>query len=308
MLQLQNTLTIGDIITLGLLILTFFAVILTYLQIKANSFKELYLLTYNDPAIRRVYSQIQYEKFNYDEDHFQGNEAIEKAVDRTLSVFNLISHLYHQGFLTKHEMKPFRYMLLRVYQNPGIGRYMAFLEVVYLTEGLNIKPFESFRSYCEKEQFRYHDLTVDQACWFYKEQKNKLDSLIAVAEKQFPKTPNENNSEYKLRILTELKNCFKNLDKPHEDISYKAIYEAIEKKDVYDPDRIIIGLEAYGVKLLMDENKELPKSVDAVPSRVSVEHLYKKHIANSKNAIKYKSLVTTKVPKRRVKVDHGRQQ
>ena len=254
MFHFLDGLTITDLLTLLadlfnflLLVATIIAVTLTYRQLKdgfktqkATFFKELYLAAFTDPDIRDGYHLIEYEQFVYDNDHFQDSKTNEYLIDRLLSFFNVICDLYNQKILTKYEMEIFRYQLLRVYQNPGIRRYVAFLKVFYLTIGVKALPYGSFFSYCEKEQSKLQytkRLSIDQAYWFYKEQKSKLDKIFALAARELPsRKDDESNLEHQIRILAEVQNRFQYPDKFDQgDIIYKAIQESA----IYDPARII---------------------------------------------------------------------
>mgnify|MGYP001586538931 CR=1 len=154
MFQLQNTVSIADIMNAALLIVAIIGIFFTYRQIKgsyktqkATFFKELYSTMFSDKDIRDAYYQIEYGKFVYDDD-FHGSEY-EKLFDRLLSFVDLVCDLYRQGIITDHEMSFFKYEFKRIYQNKNVQNYLVFLRDFYQAEVSGTEPFKSFISYCE---------------------------------------------------------------------------------------------------------------------------------------------------------------
>jgi hypothetical protein len=153
----ENTFTIADILNFILLLITAIGVILAYRQIKegrktqsATFFKELYSTMFSDTEIGNAYYKIEYNEFNYDKS-FHGSEE-EKIIDRLLGFVDLLCYLHAQRVITDKEMMFFRYRLFRIYKNPNIQRYFEFLRLFFDAVGSQARPFNSFFSYCEREQ------------------------------------------------------------------------------------------------------------------------------------------------------------
>ena len=135
MFQFQDSVTVGDLLTLLLLLFAALTLLFAYLQIragyraqKAAFFKELYLLSTSDPDIRDVFLLIGYDEFVYD-DHFHQVTPHERKIDAMLNFYDLLCDLYFERIVSDHEMETFRPNLLRVYQNEHIRNYINFLRV-----------------------------------------------------------------------------------------------------------------------------------------------------------------------------------
>lgn len=147
--------SVPNAMNLGLLCVAFVGFIAVWYQIKQNYrtqkatfFKELYLEMFKAGNIRKAYYQIEYEQFVYD-NGFHGSEQ-EQVIDRLMAFVDLVCDLYYQNMLTEHEMSFFKYEFLRIYQNPNIRDYLAFLREWYTKIGTDTQPFSSFTAYCEQ--------------------------------------------------------------------------------------------------------------------------------------------------------------
>ena len=282
MLQLQNTISVADIIGLLTLIVAATAAVVAVHQIrenhktqKATFFKEVYTAMYDDPLILEGWHLIEYETFTYDDNHFDGSLSTEKAIDRMLGFYDLICDLFDQRILTEREMMPFRYKLLTTYRSPDIRRYMNFVDAFSLSVGIPIENWHHFRTYCESDQhtLRFIDyMTVDQAYWFYKEQKSKIDKLLVLAEEQLTLDKN-NKSDFECKImaldtLIERFQQFPNITEKDD-----PVLEAISEGDTYDRIRIIIGLQALKARATMEHNEKLGRTIEGVPEKIYVGHL-----------------------------------
>jgi hypothetical protein len=279
-----------------------------YIAQKAAFFKELYLLSTSDPDIRDAFLLIEYDEFVYD-DHFHQASPHERKIDAMVNFYDLLCDLYFQRILTEHEMEAFRPNLLRVYQNKHIRNYLKFLSVFYRTSGYHGRRADAFLRYGEEQLQRLLRankpnelfLTVDDAIVFYEEQKGKLDDLLRVAEgKLSPADIVESPVMHKIRAVDSLNRNFQILfaeqqassnDPVERDqrtlellkqefqgmgsaVIPATLREAIDTSGVYDPSRLIIGLEALRAKLLAEENRRAKTQVHHVPDKISMKHLF----------------------------------
>jgi hypothetical protein len=69
---------------------------------------------------------LEYSDFVYD-DSFHGSE-LERKIDHLLRHFSNLALAWQAGLLSKKDVLPVQYYVLRIMQNPEIRRYMEFLE------------------------------------------------------------------------------------------------------------------------------------------------------------------------------------
>lgn len=149
-----------------MLVAAIIGIALTYRQIaeshktqKASFFKDLYSTLYGDPDIRKIYYDIEYNKFIYDRAFCHSEN--ERLMDHLLSFADLVCDLYAQGIITDHEMGFLKYEFSRIYKNENVRGYLDFLENFYPKTGADVQPFRSFRSYCERDLIM-NDKNVDE--------------------------------------------------------------------------------------------------------------------------------------------------
>lgn len=154
MIDWTKSLTIADLIQIGLLIAAIFTICLTFFQIKkgnktqkATFFKELYLTLFSNSDMRNAYYNLEYGEFIYNDD-FHGSEE-EKSLDQLLSFIDLICELYYQNVITEQEMKFFKYEITRIFSNENLNKYLTFLESFY-KHNTDTKPFQSFIKYSKQ--------------------------------------------------------------------------------------------------------------------------------------------------------------
>ena len=157
MFDFQNTISIADLINIGLLLTAIAGIFLTYIKIRegyktqrATFYKDIYTSLYSDPDIRKAFYLIEYDKFVYDE-NFHGSE-IERLIDRLLTFADLVCSLYTKKAITDYEINYFKYEFARVYRNKNIQNYLSFLSEWYGQQKIGTEPFPRYIAYC-KEHF-----------------------------------------------------------------------------------------------------------------------------------------------------------
>ncbi len=141
--------TMGNVILASLLLLTFVGLITNFVQMRKNLLQKRaeFLITLArdyllDPDLIELYYQIDYEKFEFDEGMLQTDR--EKKLDKLLYVYENIARMYLMDNINKNDIKYFAYRFIRVYQNPEVKKYVAFLNEWY-GKKLSVKPFEAFQ-------------------------------------------------------------------------------------------------------------------------------------------------------------------
>ncbi len=141
--------TMGNVILASLLLLTFVGLVMNYFQMRKTITQKRaeFLITLArdyllDPDLIELYYQIDYEKFEFDEGMLQTD--CEKKLDKLLYVYENIARMYVMDNINKNDIKYFAYRFIRVYQNPEVKKYVAFLNEWY-GKKLSVKPFEAFQ-------------------------------------------------------------------------------------------------------------------------------------------------------------------
>jgi len=141
--------TMGNVILASLLLLTFVGLIMNYFQMRKTITQKRaeFLITLArdyllDPDLIELYYQIDYEEFEFDEGMLQTDR--EKKLDKLLYIYENIARMYVMDNINKNDIKYFAYRFIRVYQNPEVKKYVAFLNEWY-GKKLSVKPFEAFQ-------------------------------------------------------------------------------------------------------------------------------------------------------------------
>lgn len=141
--------TMGNVILASLLLLTFVGLVMNYFQMRKTITQKRaeFLITLArdyllDPDLIELYYEIDYEKFEFDEGMLQTDR--EKKLDKLLYVYENIARMYVMDNINKNDIKYFAYRFIRVYQNPEVKKYVAFLNEWY-GKKLSVKPFEAFQ-------------------------------------------------------------------------------------------------------------------------------------------------------------------
>ncbi|MEE8639173.1 MAG: hypothetical protein V3T41_02060 [bacterium] len=149
MLVWNPEVTMGNVILASLLLLTFVGLVMNYFQMRKTITQKRaeFLITLArdyllDPDLIELYYQIDYEKFEFDEGMLQTDR--EKKLDKLLYVYENIARMYVMDNINKNDIKYFAYRFIRVYQNPEVKKYVAFLNEWY-GKKLSVKPFEAFQ-------------------------------------------------------------------------------------------------------------------------------------------------------------------
>ncbi len=149
MLEWNPEISMGNVILASLLLLTFVGLIMNYVQMRKSLVQKRaeFLITLArdyllDPDLIELYYQIDYEKFEFDESMLQTDR--EKKLDKLLYIYENIARMYLMDNINKNDIKYFAYRFIRVYQNPEVGKYVAFLNEWY-GKKLSVKPFEAFQ-------------------------------------------------------------------------------------------------------------------------------------------------------------------
>jgi len=149
--------TVSDAINTGLLVAAVIGIALTFWQVRvgvrtqrAQFLQELYSTLVSDPDIGEAYYLIEYGSFEYGSD-FHGS-AIERKVDRLLGFADLVAELHLQSIISAREMTFFSYRFKRLFDDPGIQRYLSFLDLFYRRVGIDKRPYHSFQQVAQKFQ------------------------------------------------------------------------------------------------------------------------------------------------------------
>jgi hypothetical protein len=149
MLVWNPEVTMGNVILASLLLFTFVGLVMNYFQMRKNITQKRaeFLITLArdyllDPDLIELYYEIDYEKFEFDEGMLQTDR--EKKLDKLLYVYENIARMYVMDNINKNDIKYFAYRFIRVYQNPEVKKYVAFLNEWY-GKKLSVKPFEAFQ-------------------------------------------------------------------------------------------------------------------------------------------------------------------
>lgn len=142
--------SIGDAVNTGLLVAAVLGIAMTLWQVRVGVrtkrgefLKDLYSTLVSDADIGEAYYLIEYGRFDYGRD-FHGS-TLEPKVDRLLGFVDLVAELRLQAVLSDREMAFFRYRFKRVYEDPGVQGYLAFLSSFYAQVGVAKEPFHSFQ-------------------------------------------------------------------------------------------------------------------------------------------------------------------
>jgi hypothetical protein len=81
----------------------------------------------SDPEVLDMLYQIEYEKWEFNEDQFPESKE-ERALDKLLYGFGQISVLYEMGTVSREDLSLVEYDFLRVYMNPEVQKYFSFLD------------------------------------------------------------------------------------------------------------------------------------------------------------------------------------
>jgi hypothetical protein len=149
MLVWNPEVTMGNVILASLLLLTFVGLVMNYFQMRKGIIQKRaeFLITLArdyllDPDLIELYYQIDYEKFEFDEGMLQTDR--EKKLDKLLYIYENIARMYLMDNINKNDIKYFAYRFIRVYQNPEVKKYVAFLNEWY-GKKLSVKPFDAFQ-------------------------------------------------------------------------------------------------------------------------------------------------------------------
>ena len=148
------TVTIGDIINIIMLALTFIGLAFAAIELsegkkinRASLVKELYLQLYDDDELRDIFYKIEWSNYSESERlQLQGTEEERKA-DKLLSFFEVVCDMYYRGILTKEDIAIFDYEMRRVYAHPAVQDYLSFLEEWQEKQSIG-KSYVSFKKYC----------------------------------------------------------------------------------------------------------------------------------------------------------------
>jgi hypothetical protein len=162
-----NALTWGDIISMGMLVISFFGftaaligILFTYMQVKQNNkvnramfLKEFYTTMFTDEDIRKVWYMVEYNRFIYEgtdetRDECFHESELEKATDRLLTFVDLLCSLHARNVISDDEMGFFKYEIRQMYTNEDLDRYLRHVQASYKKIGL--EPYKSYFQYCEK--------------------------------------------------------------------------------------------------------------------------------------------------------------
>ncbi len=102
----------------------------------------------DDDAIQPAFYLIEYSKFEYDSG-FHDTET-ERDVDKLLRHFANMALSWQSGLLSTKDIRPLQYYLLRVMTNPGIQKYMRFMETWAQRAGVGTHPYTVLGRLCEK--------------------------------------------------------------------------------------------------------------------------------------------------------------
>ena len=151
----SSVITLGDSISIVLLIVTAIGIIFTGMQLKQTKdinrailVKELYLFFYKDKAIREIFYKIEWSNYSLDE-RMKLDTKEEQQVDALLSFFEVICDMFYRKVLTKDDLKIFDYEMYRTYEHPGVQEYLEFLEEWQKERNIG-ESFRSFKRYCEE--------------------------------------------------------------------------------------------------------------------------------------------------------------
>jgi hypothetical protein len=101
----------------------------------------------DDDAIQRAFYLIEYSKFDYDSG-FHDSET-ERDVDKLLRHFANLALSWQSGLLSLKDIRPMQYYLLRVMTNPGIQKYMRFMETWTERLGVAGHPYAVLEQLCQ---------------------------------------------------------------------------------------------------------------------------------------------------------------
>ncbi len=145
-----NNMNTGDWIQLAAFIGAIIGLFLNYLQLRANNRQKAaeYIINLNnsfaqDPDLKEVYYQIEYAKFNYDENFHDSD--IEPKLDKLLDYFESIAKLYLLSNFKLKDLEYIAYNYLVVYQDSSVQAYIKKLDSWYARRGMKVKPFADFR-------------------------------------------------------------------------------------------------------------------------------------------------------------------
>jgi hypothetical protein len=169
-----NALTWGDIISMGMFIISFLGftaalvgIWFTYTQVKQSNkqieqnnklnramfLKEFYTTMFTDEDIRKVWYMVEYNRFIYEgtdetrDERFHESE-LEKATDRLLTFVDLLCSLHAREVISDEEMEFFKYEIRQMYTNEDLDRYLRHVQTSY--RKLDLDPYKNFFLYCEK--------------------------------------------------------------------------------------------------------------------------------------------------------------
>ena len=152
--MIDNTISIGDIINIFLLMLTVVGLVFTAIELqqtkkinRASLVKELYLQLYDDQELREMFFKIEWSDFSPSDRLKLGGTEEERKADKLLSFFEVICNMYYRGVLTKEDMETFDYEMRRVYSHPAVKEYLQFLEAWQQTQSIG-KSYVAYKKYC----------------------------------------------------------------------------------------------------------------------------------------------------------------
>lgn len=130
---------------IGTLIFTVYSINQNTNAQKATLLKELYLMVFDNQAIRETFYLIDNNDFKYIKTDFDG-KPIEQNIDFLLGFCDLVCELHKQKRISDVEIRFFNYMFDKIYINKGINDYFDFLD----KKCKHYKLFSAFRAYMEK--------------------------------------------------------------------------------------------------------------------------------------------------------------
>ena len=148
------SMTIGDLINVGLLVLTIVGLIFTIVQLaqtrkinRASLVKELYFKLYDDVEMREIFYKIEWSEYFVEDTLDLGGGDEERKTDKLLSFFEIVCSMHNRGILTAKDMGIFHYEMLRVYDHPAIKNYFLFLENWQDSQGVG-RSYVNYKQYC----------------------------------------------------------------------------------------------------------------------------------------------------------------
>lgn len=99
---------------------------------------------YEDEEISKIYYQLEYSKFKYDDSRFHGSDN-ERRLDRLLAKLNLLAREHEIGLVETADLAIMRYEYLVVYRDKEVQKYLKYLDRWFETTNATTPPFHSFR-------------------------------------------------------------------------------------------------------------------------------------------------------------------